>query len=134
LGSGITTGSDRIQRGGKAVCEEVLEATMHTLLRTTAHCPTKTAAGWLPRCCRATILTGLNAGEGMGLAREQARCYLPDAVRLLAGIALAPDSAAALHTRMLYAKQLVEIAGVISTPRFAIALTRCDALTKPVVV
>jgi hypothetical protein len=49
----------------------------------------------------------------MELAREQARCYLPDLVRLLAGIALAPDSEAALHTRMLCAKQLVEIAGVI---------------------
>jgi hypothetical protein len=49
----------------------------------------------------------------MELAREEARRYLPDAVRLLAGIAFAPDSEAALHTRMLCAKQLVEIAGVI---------------------
>jgi hypothetical protein len=49
----------------------------------------------------------------MERAREQARCFLPDVVRLLAGIALAPDSEAALHTRMVSAKQLVEIAGVI---------------------
>jgi hypothetical protein len=34
-------------------------------------------------------------------------------VRLFAGIALAPDSEAALHTRMLCGKQIVEIAGVI---------------------
>jgi hypothetical protein len=54
-----------------------------------------------------------NAGDGMELAREEARRYLPDAVRLLAGIAFAPDSEAALHTRMLCAKQLVEIAGAI---------------------
>jgi hypothetical protein len=32
---------------------------------------------------------------------------------LAAGIGFAPDSEAALHTRMLCAKQLVEIAGVI---------------------
>jgi hypothetical protein len=54
-----------------------------------------------------------SARDGAELAREEARRYLPDAVRLLAGIALAPDSEAALHTRMLCAKQIVEIAGVI---------------------
>lgn len=36
-----------------------------------------------------------SARDGMELAREEARCYLPDAVRLLAGIAFAPDSEAA---------------------------------------
>jgi hypothetical protein len=49
----------------------------------------------------------------MERARALARCYLPDTVRLLAGIALAPDSEAALHSRMLAAKTIVEIAGVI---------------------
>ena len=33
-----------------------------------------------------------SAPEGMERARALARCYLPDTVRLLAGIALAPDS------------------------------------------
>jgi hypothetical protein len=45
--------------------------------------------------------------------RALARRYLPDAVRLFAGIAFAPDSEAALHTRMLCAKEIVAIAGVI---------------------
>jgi hypothetical protein len=49
----------------------------------------------------------------MELARELARRYLPDTVRLLAGIALAPDTEAGLHTRMMCARALVEIAGVI---------------------
>ena len=59
-----------------------------------------------------------SAPEGMARARNLARRYLLDAVRLLAGIALAPDSEAALHTRMLCAKEIVAIAGVIpqSTP------------------
>jgi hypothetical protein len=51
--------------------------------------------------------------DGMGRARALARCYLPDTVRLLAGIAFAPNSEAALHTRMLCAKEIVAIAGVI---------------------
>ena len=54
-----------------------------------------------------------SAPDGMGRARELARCYLPDLVQLLAAIALAPGSEAALHTRMLSAKALVDIAGVI---------------------
>jgi hypothetical protein len=49
----------------------------------------------------------------MESTRALARRYLPDAVRLLAGIAFAPDSEAALHTRMLCAKEIVAIAGVI---------------------
>jgi hypothetical protein len=49
----------------------------------------------------------------MERARALARRYLPDLVRLLAGIALASDSEAALHTRMLCAKELGTIAGVI---------------------
>ncbi len=54
-----------------------------------------------------------SAPEGMERARALARRYLPDAARLLAGIAFAPDSEAALHTRMLCAKEIVAIAGVI---------------------
>ena len=51
--------------------------------------------------------------EGMEHARDLSRRYLPDTVRLLAGIALAPDSEAALHTKLLAAKEIVAIAGVI---------------------
>jgi hypothetical protein len=53
------------------------------------------------------------SGDGMKVAREQSRRYLPDIVKLLAGIALSPNSEAASHTRMLAAKQLVDIAGAI---------------------
>jgi hypothetical protein len=45
--------------------------------------------------------------------RAMARRYLPDAVRLLAGVAFAPDSEAALYTRVLCAKEIVSIAGAI---------------------
>ena len=51
--------------------------------------------------------------DGMEGARERARRYLPDAVDFLASIAFARDSEAALHTRMLAAKEIVSIAGVI---------------------
>jgi hypothetical protein len=51
--------------------------------------------------------------EGMDSTRALARRYLPDAVRLLAGIAFASESEAALHTRMLAAKEIVAIAGAI---------------------
>jgi hypothetical protein len=50
-------------------------------------------------------------------ARALAKRYLPDAVRLLAGIALSPDSECAPHTKMLACKQIIEIAGVtLPTP------------------
>jgi hypothetical protein len=51
--------------------------------------------------------------EGMERARAMARRYLPDAVHLLAGMAFGSDCEAALHTRMLCAKEIVTIAGVI---------------------
>ena len=54
-----------------------------------------------------------NPSDGMTETRALARRYLPDAVRFLAGLAFAKDSEAALHTRFLAAKQIVEIAGVI---------------------
>ena len=54
-----------------------------------------------------------SAPEGMERARALARRYLPQLVRLHAGIALAPDSEAALHTRMLAAKEIRELAGGI---------------------
>jgi hypothetical protein len=53
------------------------------------------------------------ARDGMESTRAVARCYLPDAMRLFAGIAFAPDSEAALHTKYLAAKEIVAIAGVI---------------------
>ena len=52
-----------------------------------------------------------SAAEGMELAREMARRYLPDLVRLHAGIALGSNSEALLHTRMLSAKEIRELAG-----------------------
>ena len=54
-----------------------------------------------------------SAADGIENTRVLARRYLTDAVRLLAGIAFAPDSEAALHTKMLAAKEIVAIAGVI---------------------
>ena len=54
-----------------------------------------------------------NAAEGMENTRAMARRYLPDAIRLLAGVAFAPDSEAALYTRVLCAKEIVAIAGAI---------------------
>jgi hypothetical protein len=48
--------------------------------------------------------------------RALARRYLLNSVRLYASIAYAPDSEAALHTRMLCAKQIDTIAGVIPQP------------------
>ena len=54
-----------------------------------------------------------SAPEGMERARALARRYLPDAVHLLAGMAFGSDSEAALHTRMLAAKEIVAIAGAI---------------------
>jgi hypothetical protein len=53
------------------------------------------------------------ARDGADIARALARQYLPNAVRLLAGIAFAPDSEAAAHTKMLAAKEIAVIAGVI---------------------
>jgi len=74
-------------------------------------------AGNAPTTCSAFPLpkapSSISAPEGMEPARALARRYLNDAVRLLAGIAFAPDSEAALHTRMLCAKEIVAIAGVI---------------------
>ena len=54
-----------------------------------------------------------SAVDGIESTRALARCYLPDAVRLFAGIAFASDSEAAWHTKMLCAKEIVAIAGVI---------------------
>ena len=56
------------------------------------------------------------ATDGVEDARQIARMYLPDSVRLLASIALSKDSEAALHTRMLCAKEIVAIAGVLPQP------------------
>jgi hypothetical protein len=49
---------------------------------------------------------------GVEEARALAKRYMTDAVRLLAGIAFAPDSEAGLHTKMLACKQLIEVAGI----------------------
>jgi hypothetical protein len=51
--------------------------------------------------------------EGTEEARALARQYLPDAVRFLAALAFGKDSEAALHTRALCARQIIEVAGVI---------------------
>jgi hypothetical protein len=52
------------------------------------------------------------ARDGTEIARALARQYLPDAVRLYAGIAFNPDSEAALHTKYLVSRELVGIAGI----------------------
>jgi hypothetical protein len=54
-----------------------------------------------------------SASDGIAQTRELARRYLPDAVRLLAGIAFGSDSEAALHTKMLAAKQIIDVAAVV---------------------
>lgn len=66
-----------------------------------------------PKVPTAPEPSATSAPEGMEQARVLARRYLPNTVRLLAGIALGPDSEAALHTKMLAAKQIMELAGVI---------------------
>jgi hypothetical protein len=67
----------------------------------------------LQRLPEAPSPSSASSPEGMERARALARRYLPDLVRLHAGIALAPDSEAALHTRMLAAKGIRELAGGI---------------------
>jgi hypothetical protein len=64
----------------------------------------------------APVPAAKTATDGVEDARQIARMYLPDSVRLLASIALSKDSEAALHTRMLCAKEIVAIAGVIPQP------------------
>ena len=61
----------------------------------------------------APLPSAASPAEGMENTRAMARRYLPDAVRLLAGVAFAPDSEAALYTRVLCAKEIVAIAGAI---------------------
>jgi hypothetical protein len=51
--------------------------------------------------------------DGMDIARAEARRYLPNLVRLLASLALSPESELPLHTRWLCANRLADIAGVI---------------------
>jgi hypothetical protein len=51
--------------------------------------------------------------DGMTEARSLARRYLPDDVRLLAAIAFGKDTEAGLHTRLLAAKSIIDVAGVI---------------------
>jgi hypothetical protein len=53
-----------------------------------------------------------SAPEGVEKARVLARRFLPDAVNLLAAIALGGGESAA-HTKLLACKQLVEIAGLV---------------------
>ena len=65
------------------------------------------------RLLAAPAPSATSAPEGMERARALARRYLPQLVRLHAGIALSPDSEAALHTRMLAAKEIRELAGGI---------------------
>jgi hypothetical protein len=50
--------------------------------------------------------------DGTTQGRALAKQYLPDTVRLLAAIALGRDSEAPMHTRMLAAKAIIDVAGV----------------------
>jgi hypothetical protein len=54
-----------------------------------------------------------NAKDGMEIAREKARRYLPDWVDTCAAIALSPDSDCGLHTRYMCGHELSSIAGAI---------------------
>jgi hypothetical protein len=56
------------------------------------------------------------AAEGLEIARNEMRRYLPDFARLLVSISLAPESSAALHTRYLAAKDAIALAGAFPTP------------------
>jgi hypothetical protein len=57
-----------------------------------------------------------SAADGVTEARARARMFLPNALDLLASVAFSPTSEAALHTRLLAAKQIVEIAGIPQPP------------------
>ena len=61
----------------------------------------------------APLPSAASPADGMKDTRTLARRYLPDAIRLLAGVAFGPDSEAALYTRVLCAKEIVAIAGAI---------------------
>ena len=63
-----------------------------------------------PKPTAATSFDGIEEGRSLG------RQYLPDLVKLLAGIALAPESEASLHTRFLAANALIGVAGVLPQP------------------
>ena len=63
-----------------------------------------------PKPTAATSFEGIEEGPSLG------RQYLPDLVKLLAGIALSPKSEASLHTRFLAANALIGIAGVLPQP------------------
>jgi hypothetical protein len=57
-----------------------------------------------------------SARDGLEQARVEARKFLPNAVRLLSGIAFSESSEASLHMRMLCTRQIVEIAGIVPAP------------------
>ena len=54
-----------------------------------------------------------SAAEGMEATRTLARQYLPDAVKFLAALAFGKDSEAPLHSRLLAAKAIIDVAGVV---------------------
>jgi hypothetical protein len=54
--------------------------------------------------------------DGASEARALAKRYMVDAVKLLAGVAFSPDSEAALHTRVVACKQLIDVAGLSPPP------------------
>jgi hypothetical protein len=51
--------------------------------------------------------------DGVAETRALARRYLPDATRFLAAVAFGKDTEAGLHTRMIAAKAIIDVAGVI---------------------
>ena len=67
----------------------------------------------VPVAPKVPVPSSASAPDGVERARVKARRYLPDAVDFLAAIAFVQDSEAALHTRMLAAKEIVSIAGAI---------------------
>jgi hypothetical protein len=53
--------------------------------------------------------------DGIAVAREPAKCYLPDLVDLFAAIALAPGDASP-HTRFWAGREVAALAGALPSP------------------
>jgi hypothetical protein len=59
--------------------------------------------------------SAVHGQDGIEVARERARCYLPDLVDLFAAIALAPGDASP-HTRFWAGREVANLAGALPSP------------------
>ena len=71
------------------------------------------------------------AADGVSVGREKARRFLPDCVDLLAAIALSPSSEAPLHSKMMSAMRITDIAGAIPQPTPTLPLPPGAADRRP---